>query len=73
MAEDIGLEEFLRLKAEGVFTPKEVAYHLGYSVSYVYQLVYEGKLPVLRWRGRILVRKRDLDEFVRRHLKEGVG
>jgi len=74
MAEDIkSWDDFLRLVKEGTFSPKEVAHRLDCSVSYVYKLIYEGKLTAYTLGRRKIILKRDLDEFVRRYLKEGVG
>lgn len=72
MAEIRSVEEFLKLKQEGFYTPKEVAAVLDCSVSLVYKLIYEGKLPSYLLSGRRIIFKRDLDRFIKEQLKDGM-
>lgn len=57
-------EDMQAMQTTAVVSVAEAARILGVSLSTIYNAVRDGDLPAIRFRGRILVPKRQLEEML---------
>lgn len=51
------------MTANNELTPAEAATFLGYSRSHVYALMNQGELPYMKFRGRVFLRRDELEAW----------
>ena len=56
-------------KSEKLLTAPEIAIVLNISKAKAYQLIQRGEIPAVQFDRTTRVRRQDLDEFIRRHVK----
>jgi excisionase family DNA binding protein len=56
-------------KADKLLTAYEIAFVLSISKAKAYRLIQEGKIPAVQFDRTTRVRRQDLDEFIKGHLK----
>ena len=62
------MEEYV-MEEKLTYSIREAAKASGLSVSYLYRLSSEGKLPVCKIGSRVLVLRCELDNFLRAHMR----
>jgi excisionase family DNA binding protein len=52
-----------------ILSAEKAARFLGYSKSYIYKLIFEGKIPCYKPRGLLYFKKSELNDFIMRNRK----